>query len=133
MLIIGIAVHCHVDQCCSNLNLFIIFFRLLAVQSPGSNDDKQLLIYWIVYSSLTCFEYLEINPLNLLLICIEFFGHCLSSSSLFYWLAKCIFLVWLMKSGTRMISRRFIENTDIFNDGQNSEYRLRLNLIFEQK
>jgi len=28
-----------------------------------------------------------------------------------------------MKSGSRMISRRFIENTDLFNDGQNSEYQ----------
>jgi hypothetical protein len=113
----------NIGQCWCNLNLFIIFFRVLAVQSPENNDDKQLLIYWIVYASLTCFEYLEFSLFNLLIISFEFLGYCLSGSLLFYWLAKSIFLVWLMKSGSRMISRRFIENTDLFNDGQNSEYQ----------
>ncbi|CAF1158107.1 unnamed protein product [Rotaria sordida] len=74
-----------------------------AIQSPGKYDDRHLLIYWIVYS---------------LLGCIEYFGYSLFNSLFFYWLAKCIFLVWFMKSGSRMIIRRFIQNTAVLNDVQ---------------
>jgi len=94
------------------LNLLIIFFRVLALQSPGSSDDKQLLVYWIVYSLLNCIEYVGYAFFNLLLMCIDCLRFCLSHAELFYWLAKGIFLIWFMNSGSRMISRWFVGDTD---------------------
>ncbi len=124
---------CYVN-CLHSFNLSIIFFRLSAIQSPGTYDDKQLLIYWVVYSSLICIEYLGHNIFHALFTCIGYLGYYLFNTSLFYWLAKCIFLIWFMNSGSYMISRRFIQNTETLNDVQNSEYMLRPNsIIIEQK
>jgi hypothetical protein len=94
------------------LNVFIIFFRVLAVTSPGSSDDKQLLVYWIVYSLFNFIDYVGYGFFNLLLISIDCVRYCLSNSALFYWLGKTIFLIWFMNSGSRMISRWFVQDTD---------------------
>jgi hypothetical protein len=120
-------------NCFHDLNLFVIFFSLLAVRSPERNDHKQLLIYWVVYSLFICIERLGYRLFDLLLIFIDLLENCLSCSLLFYWLAKCIFLVWFMKSGSRMISRHFTQHIDILNDVQGGKYKLQPNLFIEQK
>ncbi|CAF4147971.1 unnamed protein product [Rotaria sp. Silwood2] len=72
----------------------------MAIQLPGIFDEKRLLIYWIIYSSLGCIEYIL---------------HGLCDFLRFYWLGKCIFLVWFLKSGssssTEMTSES--ETTDL--------------------
>ncbi len=107
------------------LNIFIIFFRILAIQSPETGDHRRLLIYWIVYSSLTYIEYFGHGLFNLLLISIDCLGYCLSHSVIFYWPAKCIFLIWFMNSGSRMISRCFTQDTG----PEECKYTLRIKLI----
>jgi hypothetical protein len=60
----------------------------MPAQSPGTSNEKQLLTYWIVYSSLGC---------------IEYFLHRLLDLLQFYWLGKCIFLIWFRQSGSSSI------------------------------
>jgi hypothetical protein len=83
------------------LKIFIIFVRASAVRSDETSVDKELLIYWIFYSSL---------------ICVEYLGYQLCNWLMFYWLAKCFFLIWLMVSGTRLFGRFFIQNYDLIHD-----------------
>jgi receptor expression-enhancing protein 5/6 len=61
----------------------------LAVESSVTHDDTEWLIYWIVYSSFGFAEYVG-----------------------FYWLIKCLFLIWLMapgeKGGSHILYQRLI-------------------------
>jgi receptor expression-enhancing protein 5/6 len=58
----------------------------LAVESKITHDDTQWLVYWIVYAAFGFIEYLGYN-----------FFHTLP----FYWLGKCLFLIWLMAPGSK--------------------------------
>jgi hypothetical protein len=98
-----------------------MLFRVLAVLSPGTSDSKPLLIYWTVYSSLTCVEYFGHSLFNGVFIVIEFLVHSLFHLSLFYWLGKCIFLIWFMKFGSEKISRIFSQDSDEVNDLEEGE------------
>jgi hypothetical protein len=109
--------------------VFLVFFRILAIRSPETSDYRRLLIYWVVYSSLTYIEYFGRGLFNLLLIPIDCLGYCLSHSAIFYWLAKCIFLVWFLNSGSRMISRCFAQETVPETEKFECEYTLRIKLI----
>lgn len=55
------------------------YMSIKAVESPNKEDDLQWLTYWVVYAVFGT---------------IEFFSDILLSWFPFYWLAKCLFLVW---------------------------------------
>lgn len=71
--------------------------RILAVETKVANDDTLWLMYWIVYCSFGFIEY----------VAYSFF-----QTLPFYWLLKCIFLVWLMMpgatGGSYILYHRFI-------------------------
>lgn len=71
--------------------------RVLAVESTATHDDTEWLIYWIVYAAFALVEYVGYT-----------FFHTLP----FYWLGKCLFLIWLMapgtKGGSHIIYHKFI-------------------------
>lgn len=64
--------------------LYPAYASVLAVESKGTRDDTEWLIYWVVYTTATFIEYIAYS-----------FFHTLP----FYWLGKCIFLIWLMIPG----------------------------------
>ena len=69
----------------------------MAVESAVTHDDTEWLIYWIVYSSFGFAEYI---------------GYTFFHSLPFYWLGKCLFLIWLMapgeKGGSHILYQRVI-------------------------
>jgi len=69
----------------------------LAVESTGTRDDTEWLIYWIVYASFGFAEYI---------------GYTFFHSLPFYWFGKCLFLIWLMapgeKGGSNILYNRLI-------------------------
>jgi len=77
--------------------LYPAYASVLAVESTITTDDTEWLIYWIVYASFGF---------------IEYFGHAFFHSLPFYWLGKCLFLIWLMlpgtKGGSHILYNRFI-------------------------
>lgn len=64
--------------------LFPAYASVLAVESKGTRDDTEWLIYWVVYTTATFIEYI---------------GHSFFQTLPFYWLGKCLFLIWLMIPG----------------------------------
>lgn len=56
----------------------------MSMAFSDTSNQKKLLTYWIIYSSLGCVEYVLHGVCNFLRI---------------YWLAKFIFLMWFIKSG----------------------------------
>ena len=84
----------------------------MAVISSRSVNEKQLLVYWIVYGLLNCIESVGYGLFSLFLFGIDCFKFCVSHSSTFYWLAKCLFLIWFSNYGSRIISRWFVRNVD---------------------
>jgi hypothetical protein len=86
--------------------LYIHFFILYRLQTVGlsvTTNDTKWLIYWIIYvlfNFLECFHYDFYQTLR------------------FYWLGKCIFLIWFMMPGSMggtnlvyyRIIRRYILN-----------------------
>ncbi|CAF4722333.1 unnamed protein product [Rotaria sp. Silwood1] len=78
----------------------------MVIQLPGIFDEKRLLISWMIYSSLDCIEYIL---------------HGLCDFLQFYWLGKCIFLVWFLQSGSSSSSSSTeitpeSETTDLVNE-----------------
>jgi len=69
----------------------------LAVESKVTLDDTEWLVYWVVYSSFGFIEYI---------------GHSFFHGLPFYWLVKCLFLIWLMtpgqKGGSQVLYQRLI-------------------------
>ena len=53
------------------------------MQLSDASNQKTLMTYWIIYSSLSCFEYVL---------------HGICDFLLFYWLGKCVFLILYLKS-----------------------------------
>jgi len=69
----------------------------LAVESRLLHDDTEWLVYWVVYSSFGFIEYI---------------GHSFFHGLPFYWLGKCLFLIWLMvpgpKGGSQVLYQRLL-------------------------
>jgi len=67
------------------------------VESKVTHDDTEWLVYWIVYAVFGIVEYI---------------GHNFFHSLPFYWLGKCLFLIWLMvpgqKGGSHVLYNRLI-------------------------
>ncbi|CAF0984314.1 unnamed protein product [Rotaria sordida] len=77
--------------------IYPAYASVLAVESTATHDDTEWLIYWIVYASFGFAEYI---------------GYSFFHSLPFYWLGKCLFLLWLMlpgeKGGSYILYHRFI-------------------------
>lgn len=77
--------------------LYPAYASVLAVESKPSHDDTAWLIYWVVYSTF---------------VFIEYIGYSFFYSLPFYWLIKCLFLIWLMvpgqSGGSQFLYTRFI-------------------------
>ncbi|UJR21002.1 hypothetical protein I4U23_024102 [Adineta vaga] len=77
--------------------IYPAYASVLAVESKGTRDDTEWLIYWVVYA-----------------VCgiIEYVGHNFFHTLPFYWLGKCLFLIWLMvpgpKGGSHVLFNRLI-------------------------
>ncbi|KAK4686705.1 receptor expression-enhancing protein 5/6, partial [Tremellales sp. Uapishka_1] len=63
------------------------YLSVQAIESPGTNDDKQWLTYWVVFGSLNLLESAAIRPL---LYWVPM-----------YFVFKTVFTVWLMLPATR--------------------------------
>ena len=56
------------------------YYSLVALESPGKNDDTQFLTYWVVYAAFTI---------------IEFWSSVIIFWIPAYWLFKTVFFLWL--------------------------------------
>ncbi|CAM4780750.1 unnamed protein product [Rotaria magnacalcarata] len=86
------------DFICNFLGfIYPAYASVLAVESKGSHDDTEWLMYWVIYALFGFIEYIGYNFFQTLP---------------FYWLGKCIFLVWLMvpgeKGGSKILYTRFV-------------------------
>jgi len=77
--------------------LYPAYVSILAVESKGTKDDREWLIYWIIYASFGFTEYI---------------GYTFFQTLPLYWLGKCLFLIWLMmpgpKGGSNILYHGFI-------------------------
>jgi len=64
--------------------LYPAYASILAIGAKPTPDDTEWLVYWVVYVSLGFMEYI---------------GDAFFQTLPFYWLGKCLYLIWLMKSG----------------------------------
>lgn len=71
-----------IGQLLSNIAGFVIpgYFSLLALSTPGKDDDTQLLTYWVVFAFLNI---------------VEFWSKTILYWVPFYWFIKTIFLLYL--------------------------------------
>jgi len=71
------------------------YCSIKALESQAKDDDTQWLMYWVVFA---CFSVLE------------FFSDILMGWVPFYWLTKCVFLLWCMSpmNGSGLIYRSLI-------------------------
>ncbi|CAF0969829.1 unnamed protein product [Rotaria sordida] len=75
------------DFVCNFLGfIYPAYASILAIESKTTHDDTEWLIYWVVYALFGFIEYIGHN-----------FFHTLP----FYWLGKCLFLIWLMAPGPK--------------------------------
>ncbi|CAF3932632.1 unnamed protein product [Rotaria sp. Silwood2] len=86
------------DFICNFLGfIYPAYASILAVESKVTPDNTEWLIYWVVYALFGFIEYIGHN-----------FFHTLP----FYWLGKCLFLIWLMvpgaKGGSQILYLRLI-------------------------
>jgi len=81
-LVIGLA-----KELLCNLIGFVYpaYISVKAIESKDKNDDTEWLMYWVVFASFSC---------------VEFFSDILLSWFPFYFLGKCIFLIWCMSPGS---------------------------------
>jgi len=77
--------------------IYPAYCSIKALESPNKEDDTRWLTYWVVFALFS--------------VC-EFFSDILLSWFPFYWLAKCMFLVWcflpLSWNGSDVIYNRVI-------------------------
>jgi len=71
------------------------YASLKALETPGPDDDKKWLTYWVVFAAFSL---------------VEFFGDIVLGWVPFYWLCKCFFFVWLMLPGSFNGSLRIYES-----------------------
>lgn len=73
------------------------YCSMKALESPNKDDDTKWLTYWVTFATFTI---------------IEFFSDYIVGWFPFYWLAKCLFYVWLMApseyNGSLMLYRKVI-------------------------
>lgn len=73
------------------------YISMKAIESKDKLDDTKWLTYWVTYATFSC---------------IEFFSGVLTSFIPFYWLLKCVFLVFCMapipQNGSVIIYQRVI-------------------------
>jgi len=62
-------------------SLYPAYASIHAIESNDKNDDTKWLTYWVVFSAFTF---------------IEYFAAFIVGWFPLYWLAKCIFFIWLM-------------------------------------
>ncbi|XP_068210175.1 receptor expression-enhancing protein 5-like isoform X3 [Palaemon carinicauda] len=77
--------------------IYPAYCSIKALESPKKDDDTKWLTYWVVFALFS--------------VC-EFFSDLLLSWFPFYWLAKCMFLVWcflpMSWNGSHVIYNRII-------------------------
>ncbi|XP_055708711.1 receptor expression-enhancing protein 5-like isoform X1 [Phlebotomus papatasi] len=77
--------------------IYPAYISMKAIESADKVDDTKWLTYWVIYAVLST---------------AEFFSGFLTSFIPFYWLLKCIFLVWCMapiqQNGSVFLYHRFI-------------------------
>jgi receptor expression-enhancing protein 5/6 len=64
--------------------LYPAYMSIKALESSNKDDDTQWLMYWVVFAGFSVGE---------------FFADILVSWVPFYWLSKCVFLIWCMAPG----------------------------------
>lgn len=73
------------------------YISMKAIESKDKLDDTKWLTYWVTYAVFSC---------------VEFFSGILTSFIPFYWLLKCVFLVYCMapipQNGSVLIYNRII-------------------------
>ena len=73
------------------------YISIHAIESSSKLDDTKWLTYWVTFGILSI---------------IEFFSGILTSVIPFYWLLKCVFLIWCMlpmeKNGSYVIYQRVV-------------------------
>ncbi|XP_017069017.1 receptor expression-enhancing protein 5 isoform X2 [Drosophila eugracilis] len=77
--------------------LYPAYISIHAIESSTKQDDTKWLIYWVTFGIFTV---------------IEFFSSLLTSVIPFYWLLKCVFLVWCMlpfeRNGSTIIYHKLV-------------------------
>ncbi|CAG0884369.1 unnamed protein product [Darwinula stevensoni] len=77
--------------------IYPAYASVKAIESKNKDDDTQWLIYWVVFAVFSC---------------LEFFSDILLSWFPFYWLFKCVFLIWcfvpIQNNGAHLMYYKFI-------------------------
>ncbi|GFX67419.1 receptor expression-enhancing protein 5 [Trichonephila clavipes] len=73
------------------------YVSLIALETSSKEDDTKWLMYWVTFASLSL---------------VEFFSDIIISFIPFYWLMKCLFLIWcfapLENNGSKFLYLRII-------------------------
>ncbi|XP_059614654.1 receptor expression-enhancing protein 5 isoform X3 [Phlebotomus argentipes] len=77
--------------------IYPAYISMKAIETKDKSDDTKWLTYWVIYAVLST---------------AEFFSGFITNFIPFYWLLKCIFLVWCMapiqQNGSVFLYHRFI-------------------------
>ncbi|XP_054712059.1 receptor expression-enhancing protein 5-like [Uloborus diversus] len=86
------------------------YASILAIESKNKEDDTCWLTYWVVFAGLAL---------------IEFFSDFILALIPFYWMLKCMFLIWCFLpwrlNGSRFIYYRFIRPVFLTHLGEPEE------------
>merc|ERR1712080_432203 len=71
------------------------YCSIKALESNDKNDDTQWLVYWVVFALFSV---------------VDFFSEIVVGWVPFYWLGKCVFLIWCMSplDGASLIYRKIV-------------------------
>jgi len=90
--------------------IYPAYHSVKAIESTKKDDDTEWLMYWVVFSSFSC---------------VEFFSDILLSWFPFYFLIKCIFLLWCMApisyNGSKLIYNKLIRPWVLKNENKIDE------------